>query len=57
MPVREAAVKSTYEILKKLEEVYPDRLPSLRQYDEKATLVAIGQQEVIRFIRKLLTEE
>ena len=50
-------MRSLYEVLTKLEEVYPDRLPSLRQYDEKATLVAIGNQEVIRFIRKLLEED
>ena len=50
-------MRSLYEALRKLEEVYPDRLPSLRQYDEKATLVAIGNQEVIRFIRKLLEED
>ena len=50
-------MKSLYEVLRKLEEVYPDRLPSLRHYDERATLVAIGHQEVIRFIRKQLEDD
>jgi hypothetical protein len=50
-------VKSAYEILRTLEEHYPDRLPHQRDYTEQKVLVSIGHQEIIRFIRRLLTEE
>jgi hypothetical protein len=46
-----------FELLKALTEAFPDRLPSLRDYDEQKTLVAIGNQEVIRFIKRLSEEK
>jgi len=47
------------ELLDTLEQMYPDRLPSsLNEYrGEKEMLVAIGQQEVIRVIRKLIGKD
>jgi hypothetical protein len=46
-----------YELLKKLEEAFPDKLPSLRDYDPSKLLVSIGNQEVIRFVRRLSDEK
>ena len=46
-----------YTLLKKLEEVFPDGLPSFGDYDPNVILKNIGNQEVIRFIRRLLEEE
>ena len=46
-----------YELLKKLEEAFPDKLPSLRDYDLSKLLVSIGNQEVIRFVRRLSDEK
>jgi len=44
-------------LLKKLEEVFPDSLPSFRDYSPELILKNIGNQEVIRFIRRLLEDE
>lgn len=55
-PVLEVPVRY-YELIKVLEESFPDRLPSLRDYDHDKTLVAIGNQEVIRFIKRLSEEK
>ena len=48
---------NSYELLKKLEEAFPDKLPRLHEYDPTSVLVNIGKQEVIRFIRVLLDNE
>lgn len=50
-------IGSVGELLDKLEEIYPNRLPSLRDYDEKALLVNIGHQEVISVIRRLIGKD
>jgi hypothetical protein len=47
---------SALELLRELEKLYPDRLPDYRRYSPEATLVAIGNQEIIRCIRKLIDE-
>lgn len=50
-------MRDAYSLLKKLEEVFPDSLPSFRDYTPEMILKNIGNQEVIRFIRRLLEDE
>ena len=48
---------NAYTLLKKLEEVFPDKLPPFGDYDPNIILKNIGNQEVIRFIRRVLEDE
>lgn len=45
---------TAYELLKELEKVFPDRLPTESKFNEKDTLVAIGCQKVIRKAKEIL---
>lgn len=57
MPAMEAATLKYYNLLRKLEEAFPNRLPSLHDYDPQKVLVSIGHQEVIRLIQRLSEED
>lgn len=56
-PVLEVPVISSPELLKRLEEAFPDKLPRLSDYSPESVLANIGKQEVIRFVRVLLDNE
>ena len=48
---------SSHELLRRLEEAFPDKLPRLPDYSPELVLASIGRQEVIRFVRVLLDNE
>ena len=45
------------DIIEKLEKLFPDRLPTFGQhYDPQITLIQMGHQEVIRYLKRLHKE-
>lgn len=44
------------QLLDELERVFPDKLPSFRDYSPERVLKNIGNQEVITVIKKLMEE-
>lgn len=45
------------QLLDKLKEVFPDKLPLARDYSPEKMMMLIGQQEVIRFLERYITED
>lgn len=47
---------SSRELLLRLEDAFPDRLPSFKNYSPERVLKDIGNQEVLMLMRRLLDE-
>ena len=56
-PVLEVHVSLTCEqLLDELEKIFPDKLPTFRDYSPERILKLIGNQEVITVIKRLMEE-
>ncbi len=47
---------SVRELLERLEQVFPNKLPSFRDYSPERVLKDIGNQEVITVIKRIMEE-
>lgn len=51
-----SSISSVKQLLDRLEEAFPDSLPSFKDYSPERVLKMIGNQEVLRVIRRLMEE-
>jgi hypothetical protein len=51
-----SSISSVKQLLERLEEAFPDSLPSFKDYSPERVLKMIGNQEVLKVIRRLMEE-